>query len=61
MTIHSTIMLPGSTYEFVCVDGLSPLDVLNIEHIFHFGGDMRFVNCGADNEYVAMYQARDDM
>ena len=61
MTIHSAIILPTSTVRFFCKDGLSPIDVLNIEHIYRFGGDMQFVNCGADNELVALWQAKLDM
>ena len=61
MTIQSLIIIPGDTVRFFCKDGLSPLNVLNIEHIYQFGGDMKFVNCGADNEYVALEQAVSDM
>ena len=54
MKIHSAIIFPASTFNFLCKDGLSPLDVFNIEHIYQFGGNMQFVNCGADNEYVVL-------
>ena len=45
-----------------CKDGLSALDVYNIEHIYHFGsGNLTFKDCGAANEWVALNQAYQDM
>ena len=61
MTIHSLIIFNGATVNFNCQDGLSPIEKLNIEHIYRFGGDMRFIDCGADNEFVGLYQALNDM
>ena len=53
-TIHQVIILPGQTVSVYCKDGLSAIDVLNIEHIYNFNGNMKFVNCGAPNQYVAL-------
>ena len=56
--IHELLILPGSKVRFLCVDGLSPATVLDIDHIFSFGsGKMEFVNCGAGNIYMALQQA----
>ena len=54
MTVHSLIILKGATVNFNCQDGLSAIDKYNIEHIYHFGGDMRFINCGADNVWDSL-------
>ena len=61
MTVNSVIILPGAKFNFFCIDGLSPLDVLNIKHIYRFGGHMQFFDCGAANEYVGLVQTMDDM
>ena len=57
---HQVIILPGDTDSFYCKDGLSSIDVYNIEHIFNFG-NMKFVNCGAPNQFVGLKQAEGDM
>ncbi len=33
----------------------------NISQILNFGGDLKPVNCGADNIYIALGQAIDDI
>ena len=60
-SVHSIILLPGSQFEYMCKDGLSPLEVQNVEHIFNFGGSMKAVNCSAEHEYTALRHARGDM
>ena len=53
-SVHQLLILPGGTVDFLCIDGMSALDVLNIEHLFNFGGELQFVNCGAENIWVAL-------
>ena len=60
-TIHNLIVLPGNQVRFFCADGLSPLDVSNIQRLFRFGGDLKFINCGPANEYAGLFQAQSDM
>ena len=46
----------------VCVDGLSPIDVLKMKQLFLFpGANIKFDNCGGDHEYVAFRLASDTM
>ena len=60
-SIHSMIILPGSVVRYFCKDGLSSLTVFNVERILNFGGEMKAVNCGAANEWLALHQAVFDM
>ena len=53
--IHQVIILQGGTVKFWCKDGLSSLDVLHVNKIMNFGGDMEAVNCGPENEYGALW------
>ena len=46
-TVHTLLILPGSTMKFFCQDGLSPLEQMNIGKIFNFGGNLKPINCGA--------------
>ena len=59
--LNSVLIVPGSTMNIFCKDGLSALDVYNIEHVYHFGGNMVFKDCGAPNEWVALNQSTEDM
>ena len=59
--IHQLLILKGSKVQIYCKDGLSSLDVYNIQHIFRLGGNIKFVNCGAANQYAAYSQAGFDM
>ena len=59
--LHSAIILPGSTIKFFCTDGMSQSDIFNVQHVLNFGGNMKFVNCAANNEYVGLNQAVADM
>ena len=61
MVVHSVILLPGDKMRYFCKDGLSPLDVMNVGQILNFGGSIEAVDCGAQNEYVTLEQAEDDM
>ena len=45
----------------LCSDGLSPMDVLHIQHIYNFGGKLDFVNCGPKNVYLGLIQSFSDM
>ena len=58
---HQLVLLPGSTATFFCKDGLSPIDVQEIEHFFYFGGNIQFVNCGTANEYIGFVMAYQNM
>ena len=60
-SVHSAIILPGATTKLYCKDGLSPLDVQNIDKVINFGGSMKFINCTPANEYVGTMQALGDM
>ena len=52
--VHSLIIVPGSTASLVCTNGLSPLDVMNIEKIMNFGGKYKFTDCSVGDQYVAL-------
>ena len=59
--VNSALILPGSTMNFFCKDGLSPLDVNHIQQVFNFGGNIKLVNCGVENTWVAFQEAQVDM
>ena len=60
-TVKQVLILPGSAVNFYCKDGLSALDLLNIQKVFHFGGKIEFVDCGGENWYVGLEQSYQDM
>ena len=60
-SIHSVILMPSSTYQIFCKDGLSPLDLHHVEKLLNFGANIKAINCGAENEYAALHQAKADM
>ena len=53
--INTTIILPGSYFNIFCKDGLSPLDVLHIKTIYNFGGNIKFQDCGGENQFDAIW------
>ena len=59
--LHQLLLLPGNNVKLFCTDGISPLTVMNIQKIYNFGGNIKFKNCGASDEWIAMSQATDDM
>ena len=59
--IHQLLINPDRRVKMYCKDGLSLATVLKIDHIFNFGGDIHFINCGADNIYAEMLQAEGSM
>ena len=59
--IHNAIILPGGTMRFYCKNGLSSIDVYNIQKLYNFGGSMKFVNCDTGSQWVALHQATYDM
>ena len=59
--IHSVIILPGATVKYFCKDGLSSLTFYHIQQILNFGGKLKAINCGAGNEFTALYKAMHDM
>ena len=60
-TAHSVLILPGGFIQFYCKDGLSPYEVMNIQHFYNFGGNIKMVNCGVENEFAALDEAVFDM
>ncbi len=61
LKIHELLIMPGSSVKMYCKNGLSSATVLAIDHIFNFGGDVKFVNCGAANIYAEMLQVEGSM
>ena len=59
-TVHSLIIMPGEATNIYCKDGLSALDFYHVEQLFNFG-EIKFVDCGAENELVAFTEAKDTM
>ena len=59
--IHQVIILQGGTVRYFCKDGLSSLDVMQVNKIMNFGGKIIPVNCGAENEFAALRQAYTSM
>ena len=59
--VHQLVLLPGKTMQFFCKDGLSPATVFNIDLIYRFSGNLKFINCGTGNIYAALWQAKEDM
>ena len=59
--IHELLIQPGSKVKIYCKDGLSSTTVLAIDHIFNFGGKVKFINCGAANIYAELLQAEGSM
>ena len=45
----------------MCKDGLSILDVMHVENILNFGGNIKAVHCSAENEYATLRQAQGEM
>ena len=61
LKIHELLIQPGSRVKIYCKDGLSSTTVLAIDHIFNFGGNVKFVNCGAANIYAELLLAEASM
>ena len=59
--IHQVIIVPGSTVQLLCKDGLSAATVYNIDKIYHFGGKFKFVDCGAGAIDTGLRQAWSSM
>ena len=55
--IHQLIIEPGSDVRLLCKDGLSAATVYNIDRIYHFGGNFKFVDCGAGAIWTGLDQA----
>ena len=45
-TVHQLVLFPGGSFQNLCKDGLSPIDELNIQKLYNFGGKIKFINCG---------------
>ena len=60
-SVHQMIILPGGKVRYFCKDGLSSLDVMHVKSLLIFGGDLIPVNCGAANQFSALWQAAQDM
>ena len=61
LTIHNMILQPGDTLNYICTDGLSTTDILNIENLFNFGGNIVPQNCGTSQEFLIIDKALRDM
>ena len=59
--IHQLIIEPGSDVRLLCKDGLSAATVYNIDKIYHFGGNFKFVDCGAGAIQAGLDQATESM
>ena len=59
--IHNLLISPGGTAKIYCKDGLSSATLFQIDHLFNFGGNLKFVNCGAENIYAGIKVALDSM
>ena len=57
LQIHQLLIEPGSTVRLVCKDGLSAATVYNIDKIYRFGGDFKFVHCGPGAISAGLSQA----
>ena len=55
INIHQLIIKPGNDVKFVCDDGLSLADVMNIKRIYRFGGSVNFINCGIEYEFALLF------
>ena len=44
-----------------CKDGLSPLTIHHIGLILNFGGELKPIDCGADNIYAMLNQSETSM
>ena len=58
--VGQVIILPGSSFNAYCADGLSSFDKANIKHLFNFGGNIKMIDCGAENEWIAFNMASED-
>ena len=61
LQVHQLIMTPGNRQKFICQDGLSPTDKIQIGKIYNFGGDLMFQNCGPQFEYAILNHAKWNM
>ena len=50
-TVHTAILMPGQQWSIFCTDGLKTDVVSHLKEILNFGGNVKFENCGAGNEF----------
>ena len=55
--VHSFFLGPYDTVRVFCKDGLSSLDIKNIEDIYDFGGKFQLIDCGVGYEDVVLHKA----
>ena len=60
-TIQSVILVPSSTFEIICSDGLSYNDIQNIKKIYNFGGNIKITECGGKIDEQVLYKSWSDM
>ena len=60
-TIHQVIMRPEDTVRFICDDGLSAISKSNIELLFNFGTDIKFIDCGPGFILASLSLAEESM
>ena len=59
--IHQLIIRHGSNVNIVCKDDLSAAAIYNIDKIYRFGGDLKFVECGTPAIWAGLYHAFSSM
>ena len=59
--IHQLIIPPNQTVRLLCRDGMSAATVVNIDRIYNFGGEVKFVECGAGAIWAGLEQATDNV
>ena len=60
-TIQTAILKQGEEWSIFCTDGLKTDVVSHLKEILIFGGNVKFANCGAKNEYKFLVQSKDNM
>ena len=62
--IKNVFLQKGSTFNYICKDGLSPFEMQNYIHIgklLNFDGSIQFKNCGPGQEWLLLKKAAQDM
>ena len=59
--VHTAILMPDQNWNIICTDGMATNVVSHFEEILDFGGNIKFQNCGALNEFKVLNKAMNDM
>ena len=54
ITAHEVIIAPGGTVTVHCKHGKTSFDVLKTEVLLNFGGDLKIIDCNAEETYVIL-------